>query len=166
MTCLNFFVLCRKAVLLTYSTFLRMDILEIELLCKNSDADIVLSFAELHATRSGLLHEFSSRPSHLKVVLRWVFFKKSFRFYKFFELVLQFFACTARPCKFRRQGCRRLQDQQIVRVPFWANCDSLMELGWSSISATCSRIPEARSNCWTSHEPMMLWVLLLALVEE
>ena len=36
-----------------------MDTLEIQLLCMNSNADIVLcqSFAELHATRSCLLHE-------------------------------------------------------------------------------------------------------------
>ena len=39
---------------------------EIQLLCMNSNTDIVLCqfFAELQATRSCLLHEFSSRPSN------------------------------------------------------------------------------------------------------
>ena len=78
---LNFFVLSWKAFLLTYSTFLRMDTLEIQPLCMNSNVDIVLCyfFAELHVTRSCLLHKFSSRPSHLECcpqVSRFFFKKK------------------------------------------------------------------------------------------
>ena len=57
-----------EAFLLIYPTFLRMDILEIQPLCMNGNADIVLCwfFAELHVTRSCLLHKFPSRPSHLE----------------------------------------------------------------------------------------------------
>ena len=54
------------AFLPTCSVVLRMDILEIQSQCMSSNVDIVLCefFAAFHVTRSCLLHEFSSRPSH------------------------------------------------------------------------------------------------------
>ena len=41
-------------------------------------------------------------------------FKKIFPYLQVFDLVLQFFACTARPCMFRRKGCRRLWDWYVI----------------------------------------------------
>ena len=82
------FFLCRKAFLLTYLSFLRMDILGIRLPRLNNIADIVSceSFSESHATRNSLLHKFSSRPFHSECCPRWVFFQNSFRIYKFLNL--------------------------------------------------------------------------------
>ena len=82
------FVLSKKAFLPTYSAFLRMDILGVLLPRMNNNADIVLcqSFAELHAIRNCLLHEFSSRPFTQDVLLWWILLKKPFRIYKFLNL--------------------------------------------------------------------------------
>ena len=62
----EFFDSARKAFPLTYSVFLRNDILGIQLPRMKLIVVTVLcqSFSEMHAIRNFLLHKFSSRPFH------------------------------------------------------------------------------------------------------
>ena len=108
----------RKAFLLTYLVFLRNDILGIQLPRMKLIVVTVLCqcFSEFHAIRNFLLHKFSSRPFHSECCHQvGLLLKKFFSYLQVSELVLQFFAPTARPCKFHRQRCRRLEDQQSVQ---------------------------------------------------
>ena len=60
------FVQSWKVFLLTNSTFLRINIPDLKLLCMNSIVDIVLQFFdEFHVTHSCLLHKCSSLHSQL-----------------------------------------------------------------------------------------------------
>ena len=164
---LEFFVVCRKAFPLTYLVFLRDDILGIQLPRMNNMVETVLCqfFSEFHAIRNFLLHKFSSRPFHSECCHQVGLLLDVFSYFQVCELVLQVIARTARPCKFtslempstrRSTECSKLHLRQNA---------TLMELGWSPLSTTSSRFPEAGAERWSCYEPIFLWVLLLVLLE-
>ena len=66
---------------------------------------------------------------------------------------------------YSQQECRRLWNQQTVRFPPSAKCDSLKHSGQSSRPANYSQFPEACFQYWISGKPMIVWVLLLVVLE-
>ena len=163
---LEFFVVYRKVFPLTYLVFLRNDILGIQLPRMNIIVETVLCqfFTEFHAIRNILLHKFSSRPFHTECCHQVFFFflKKKFCSYlQVSELVLQFFARTARPCKSSSLGMSKIN--RVFKLHLRPNA-TLMELGWSPLSAT-SRFPEAGAKRWSSYESIFSECYFLVLLE-
>ena len=114
---LDFFVACRKAFPLTYLVFLRDDILGIQPPRMKTSLKLyfVSSFLNFKQFAISCFINFLRGLFTQNVVTKWVVFKKIFSYLQVSELVLQFFRRTARPCKFRREVCRRLEDKQSVQ---------------------------------------------------
>ena len=98
------------------------------------------------------------------VVTKWVFLKNSFRIFKFLILFCNSLHVLLVLVKFLVRDAVDSKIKRALKLPIRPNATP-MELGWSPISATSSRFPEASAERWSSYEPIFLWVLLLVLLE-